>query len=98
VAFSFQNISGLLGPSPEYDSHAELARDIGRAYVGFVRELDPNAAAPAEPAGPRWPRYSLDEPRNVVLNATRSWVEDDTWRKEGIAFINSPEVSKELLG
>lgn len=101
VAFSFQNVSGLLGPSPEYDSHAELARDIGRAYVGFVRELDPNAAVVSgESAGrrPEWPRYSLDKPQNVVLNATQSWVEDDTWRKEGIAFINSPEVSKELLG
>ncbi|KAH6979453.1 Alpha/Beta hydrolase protein [Fusarium venenatum] len=39
VAFSFQNISGLLGPSPEYDSHAELAHNIGQAYANFVTEF-----------------------------------------------------------
>jgi hypothetical protein len=31
------------------------------------------------------------------LNASRCYVEDDTYRKEGIAFINSPAVARELL-
>ncbi|KAI0428057.1 alpha/beta-hydrolase [Xylaria sp. FL1042] len=104
VAYSFQNISGLLGPSPAYDSHARLARAIGRAYVSFVNHLDPNGAgagdavlqAEAE-ALPRWPVYDLEAPTNMVLNATRNWVEADTWRKEGIEFMMRPEVAKELL-
>ncbi|KAI1275080.1 lipase [Xylaria sp. FL0933] len=104
VAYSFQNISGLLGPSPTYDSHARLARAIGQAYVSFVNHLDPNNAgvkkdgvqAEAEVL-PYWPVYDLDEPRNMVLNATRNWVEADTWRKEGIEFMMRPEVAKELL-
>ncbi|KAK6078965.1 carboxylesterase family protein [Seiridium cupressi] len=101
VAFSFQNISGLLGPSPQYDSHLQLAKAIGQAYTYFVNDLDPNGTGD-EGTGksllPAWPKYDLDAPKNIVLNATENWVEDDTWRKEGIAFINTPEVSKELLG
>ncbi|KAI0110440.1 alpha/beta-hydrolase [Nemania sp. FL0031] len=109
VAFSFQNISGLLGPSPQYDSHAKLARAIGQAYIGFVNHLDPNKGtttannsgggkvqAEAE-ALPHWPVYDLKRPTNMVLNATRNWVEADTWRKEGIEFMMTPGVAKELL-
>ncbi|KAI1124764.1 alpha/beta-hydrolase [Nemania abortiva] len=104
VAFSFQNISGLLGPSPQYDSHLKLARAIGQAYVGFVNHLDPNKGTTKNSSGkvqaealPHWPVYDLKRPMNMVLNATRNWVEDDTWRKEGIEFMMTPEVAKELL-
>ncbi|KAK5628000.1 hypothetical protein RRF57_003715 [Xylaria bambusicola] len=102
VAYSFQNISGVLGPRPQYDSHLRLARAIGQAYVAFVNHLDPNQARAAETsteveALPHWPRYGLDRPTNMVLNATANWVEADTWRKEGIEFMTKPEVAKELL-
>lgn len=107
VAFSFQNISGLLGPSPAYDAHVRLARAVGRAYVRFVYDLDPNPAEDEE-AGrengcdgaqglPPWPRYDVEEPRNMVLNAEGCFVEDDTYRREGMAYLNSPEVARELL-
>jgi carboxylesterase type B len=101
VQFSFQNISGTLGPSPEYDSHADLARAIGQAYVRFTYELDPNyndKYGEQENQLPDWPVYDLDEPTNMVLNATENWVEEDTWRKEQIDFINSFEVARELYG
>jgi carboxylesterase type B len=99
VAFSFQNISGLLGPSPQFDSHARLARMVGEAYVRFVYDLDPNVRTNASNSSalPRWPRYDLSRPVNMVLNASRSYVEHDTYRKEGIAFMNTPAVSRELL-
>ena len=106
VAFSFQNISGLLGASPEFDSHVQLARRVGEAYVRFVNDLDPNSKASYGTNGttngtgfslPRWPRYDAEKPKNLVLNAKRSYVEDDTYRREGIAFINSPVVARELL-
>ncbi|KAI1333479.1 lipase [Xylariaceae sp. FL0016] len=96
VAFSFQNVSGLLGPRPEYDSHAMLARAIGQAYIGFVNHLDPNEVS-ADKLLPDWPVYAIEAPSNMVLNATESWVEDDTWRRDGIAFMMTPEVEKELL-
>ncbi|KAI1631563.1 lipase [Biscogniauxia mediterranea] len=101
VAYSFQNISGELGPSPEYDSHALLAKAIGQAYINFVHNLDPNKVSPQVDRGemllPTWPVYDLDTPRNMVLNATKIWVEQDTWRKDGIAFMMTPEVARELL-
>lgn len=104
VAFSFQNITGLLGPSPAYDDDRRIARSVAVAYVSFVHNLDPNP--PAEwgaldrvdaLALPEWPRYSLDDPTNMVLNASGSWVEADTWRKEGIAYLNTYDVARELL-
>jgi carboxylesterase type B len=99
VAFSFQNISGLLGPSPEFDSHARLARTVGEAYVRFVYDLDPNARANSSnnSALPQWPRYDLSRPVNMVLNASWNHIEHDTYRKEGIAYMNTPAVARELL-
>lgn len=99
VAFSFQNISGKLGPSPEYDSHLKLARAIGQAYVRFVYDLDPNPSkgySNREKLLPTWPVYNNAKPKNMILNATENRVEDDTWRKEGIDFINSYNVAREL--
>ncbi|KAH7374541.1 lipase [Plectosphaerella cucumerina] len=100
VAFSFQNISGLLGPSPTYDSHVKLAKVVGRAYIRFVYGLDPNRGE--EETGcngplPAWPRYDLGEPKNMVLSAEKCYLEDDTYRREGMAYLNSPEVARELL-
>lgn len=106
VVFSFQNISGALGPLPEFENYRMLSRGIGRAYASFVWEGQPNGAQGVTggigggkgdnlTGLPFWPRYELDRPTNIVLNANGSWVEADTWREEGIAFINS--ISRELL-
>jgi len=96
VVFSFQNISGALGPLPKYQTYKELSTSIGRAYVNFVVSGDPNGGSRSNSTGlPRWPRYSLEAPTNMVLNSNGSFVEADTWRKEGVAFINS--ISRELL-
>lgn len=91
VMFSFQNISGVLGPLPQYEHYRELSTDIGRAYANFVAMHNPNGVVGL----PEWPKYDVEEPKNVVLNANGSWVEDDTWRKEAIDFINT--ISRELL-
>lgn len=103
VAFSFQNISGLLGPA-QYEAHARLARVVGEAYVRFVNELDPNPredalGGPENPAlsMPYWPRYEVEEPVNMVFNASGIYLEADTYRKDGIRFINSAAVARELL-
>lgn len=104
VAFSFQNISGLLGPAG-CDDDARLGRAVGEAYVRFVYGLDPNPPGDAlhgtdSPAVnvPYWPRYSVKEPVNLVFNASGIYLEDDTYRKDGMEFINSPAVTRELLG
>lgn len=95
VVFSFQNISGALGPLPKYQSYRDLSRNIGRAYISFVYDHDPNTSRGNSSTLPLWPRYNLDAPQNMVLNSNRTYVEDDTWRKEQIDFINT--ISRELL-
>lgn len=103
VAYSFQNISGLLGPSPKYDAERRLSRSIGEAYVRFVYSLDPNAGKGEDASGmdalrlPYWPKYDVGKPVNMVLNASGPYVEPDTFRKEGIEFLNTFEVARELL-
>lgn len=106
VVFSFQNISGALGPLPEYQSYKDLSLGIGRAYASFVSGHQPNGAVGATAGNysgsghnvtglQTWPKYTLGAPQNLVLNANGSFIEADTWRREGIAFINS--ISRELL-
>ncbi len=104
VAFSFQNITGLLGPSPQYDADVMIARAIGMAYVSFVNNLNPNPTGIQTATGsvnatilPYWPLYDLESPINMVLNASRPFLEPDTFRKEGIAYLNSYDVARELL-
>jgi carboxylesterase type B len=97
VVFSFQNMTGKLGPLPAFKKHQDLSKAIGKAYVNFVNRFDPNPPAGNEGASstlPQWPRY-LDKAVNMVLNANNTHVESDDWRKEGIDFINS--ISRELL-
>lgn len=92
VVFSFQNISGALGPLPEYKNYTDLSHDIGRAYISFINDRNPNTN---KGNLPDWPRYILNSPKNMVLNSNQSYVEDDTFRREGIAFINA--VDREQL-
>ncbi|RWA11924.1 hypothetical protein EKO27_g3154 [Xylaria grammica] len=93
VAFSFQNITGTLGP---LSSHKDISTDIGRSYLNFVYRHDPNADKEgARTALPHWPRWTATRPSNMVLNATQPVVERDNFREGGIAFIQS--ISRELL-
>ena len=102
VVFSFQNISGALGPLPQYQSYKDLSLAIGEAYVNFVNDLTPNGANAAAgntsaTALPTWPKYDTSSPQNMLLKAGESTVEDDTFREDGIAFINQPQIWRELL-
>ncbi|RYC53822.1 hypothetical protein CHU98_g12387 [Xylaria longipes] len=96
VAFSFQNITGTLGPLPQFQSHKQISADIGKAYLNFVHRHDPNADKDGVQTGlPYWPRWTATKPSNMVLNATQPYLETDNFRERGIAFIQS--ISRELL-
>ncbi|KAI5242641.1 carboxylesterase [Aureobasidium subglaciale] len=96
VMFSFQNISGAMGPLPQYQHYKALSTGIGKLYANFVGTHNPNGMNTTNGTGlPEWPQYSIDSPTNLVLNATASFVEADTFRKQGISFINS--IWRELL-
>ncbi|ESZ95400.1 hypothetical protein SBOR_4256 [Sclerotinia borealis F-4128] len=110
VVFSFQNISGALGPLPQYQSYLDLSQNIGKAYISFVNHGNPNGRSNSTSTSvsnvmstdskittlPNWPLYSNKSPKNLVLNSNKTYVEDDTWRKEGIDFINWGGVDREL--
>ncbi|KAI0975702.1 Alpha/Beta hydrolase protein [Xylaria arbuscula] len=96
VAFSFQNISGTLGPLPEFQSHKDISVDIGKSYLNFAYSHDPNAnEGGIRTALPHWPQWTVARPYNMVLNATRPEVEKDDFRQHGIAFVQS--ISRDLL-
>ncbi|KAI3327192.1 alpha/beta-hydrolase [Xylariaceae sp. AK1471] len=96
VAFSFQNISGTLGPLPEFRAHKDISVDIAKSYLNFVYRHDPNGDEKGIPTGlPRWPKWTAKTPSNMVLNATQPEVETDNFRERGIAFIHA--ISRELL-
>ncbi|EPS41662.1 hypothetical protein H072_4438 [Dactylellina haptotyla CBS 200.50] len=95
VVYTFQNISGLLGPLPAYANDKVLSTSMGRAYISFVYDHDPNTSRGHESTLPHWPQYDLKRPKNMVFNATHgSWVENDTYRKKAMAFLN--QVDSEL--
>jgi carboxylesterase type B len=85
-----------MGPLPIYQSYKALSTSVGKSYANFVGTYDPNGGNETSETGlPYWPRYTVEKPTNMVLNATASFVEKDTFRKEGISFINS--IWRELL-
>ncbi|KAF1983101.1 carboxylesterase family protein-like protein [Aulographum hederae CBS 113979] len=95
IAFVFLNLDGI-GYEPAAEppfqnktqSYRDLARLMDSSWISFVSSLDPNDW---EGRGdvPPWPKYELDDPKNIVFDANvTSFVEADTWRKEGIKLIN----------
>ncbi|KAI0875277.1 Alpha/Beta hydrolase protein [Hypoxylon argillaceum] len=96
VAFSFQNITSVLGPLPEFQSHKDISDGIGRSYLNFVYWHDPNVRERGvQTRLPYWPKWTATNPSNMVLNATRAEVEKDQFRERGIAFLHT--ISRELL-
>lgn len=53
---------------------------------------------------PEWPKYTVDNPTNMVLNATEApdrlnvHVEPDTWRAEGMALWTQYPLELDLWG
>lgn len=57
-------------------------------WVSFVHDLDPNTGV--DNGTTTWEKYDNRNPKLMVFDANvTSHLEDDTWRKEGIEFINS---------
>ena len=55
------------------------------ALINFVNHFDPNGKA-----GNKWPKYSLQNPKNLVFGpgGTAS-IQDDTYRKQAISVLNA---------
>jgi cholinesterase len=94
VAFSFQNISGALGPLPEHENYTALSHNIGKAYISFVNDSEANTSN-GNSTLHYWSSYDLATVQNIELNSNRSYVEPDTSRENGIAFINA--IDREIF-
>lgn len=101
VAFVLNNIAGLgyhsgkpfTAETPE--SWVRLSEMIASMWAGFIYELDPNAVGSYSGDFVRWDEYGDGDGNEVDIlfdadaNATTSRMEEDTWRKDAIEYINS---------
>ena len=95
IGFVFNNIAGV-GFRPDIkpfedkpQRYLDLADFISKTWVSFVHDLDPNSWRKDNANVADWPKYSLEKPEDFVFEVNKtSGPEADTWRKEGIDFIN----------
>lgn len=95
VAYVFDNTQGLgydVNPfADQSDADYNLAELMSKSWASFIHDLDPNGFEGRFEGADAWPRYSLDQPQNMVWDAnatdTLAYAEADTWRAEGIQFI-----------
>ncbi|CAI7625060.1 unnamed protein product [Penicillium glandicola] len=93
VAFVFHNIAGLgyhygLPFEGVPQSYIDLSTMMTRMWASFIHDLDPNPGVGKPPV--HWDSYSVDKPVDLCLDANvTSYMEADTWRKDGIDYINS---------
>ncbi|KAL2159330.1 hypothetical protein VTH06DRAFT_2333 [Thermothelomyces fergusii] len=84
------DLHGNNPPVANSSSHVALSHAISAMLIAYIYTGDPNAAH--VPGVPVWPKYTVDNPSNLVLNATETpdvlniHVEPDTWREEGMAL------------
>ncbi|TVY83757.1 Lipase [Lachnellula suecica] len=97
VAFVFHNVKGqgFPGLEPPYfgedpfknepASYVELADEMSRRWVSFVHDGTPDYEGCT---GPKWPKYTLDSPKNIVFDANvTTSVEPDIYRKETVDYF-----------
>ncbi|OSS46873.1 hypothetical protein B5807_08857 [Epicoccum nigrum] len=95
IGFVFNNIEGV-GFRPDIkpfegkpQRYVDLAEFVSSSWVSFVNDLDPGAWRKGDKSVDVWPKYELEAPRDFVFEVNKtSGVEVDTWRAEGIEFIN----------
>ncbi|KAL3429484.1 Alpha/Beta hydrolase protein [Aspergillus tetrazonus] len=95
IGFMFNNLEGV-GYRPDIkpfegkaQNYIHLADLMSSTWASFIHDLDLNNYTGRDTSIPDWPRYDVLEPRDFVFDANvTSYLEDDTYRTEGIALIN----------
>ncbi|KAJ5886953.1 uncharacterized protein N7473_009627 [Penicillium subrubescens] len=93
VAFVFHNIAGLgyhygkpFAGVPQ--SYIDLSIMMTSMWASFIHDLNPNSGVMNKSI--HWQAYGKDKPVDLLFSAnTTSYMEADTWRKEGIDYINA---------
>ncbi|KAM0327407.1 hypothetical protein ACHAQA_005693 [Verticillium albo-atrum] len=95
VVFVFNNLQGngyetAVAQNPftgKGETFPQLANLMSSMWISFFNHRDPNFS---QATCIRWPQYSREDPKNFMFdaNATKlSYVEPDTYRKAGIAYV-----------
>lgn len=93
VSFVFHNLAGIgyhygkpFAGVPQ--SYIDLSSMMTSMWASFIHDLDPNPGVVN--GSVHWDSYSTSDPVDLCFNAnTTSHMEADTWRKDGIDYINS---------
>ncbi|GLI77262.1 hypothetical protein PoHVEF18_005550 [Penicillium ochrochloron] len=93
VAFVFHNIAGLgyhygkpFAGVPQ--SYIDLSTMMTSMWASFIHDLNPNSGVVNKSI--HWQAYGKNQPVDLLFSAnTTSYMEADTWRKEGIDYINA---------
>ncbi|GAA5915078.1 uncharacterized protein JCM6883_003261 [Sporobolomyces salmoneus] len=91
VAYVFSNPLPTQNPLGTRPGDAEVANLITSQFISFIHDLTPNNNGVA--GSVEWPNYQ-ESPQNFVFRRNGSWIEPDTYRAEGIAYIN--EIATEF--
>ncbi|KUJ19202.1 carotenoid ester lipase-like protein precursor [Mollisia scopiformis] len=97
VSFVFNNIYGngynnSVASDPfenKPETYMQVAKMMSRMWASFIVDLNPNNAGYG---CIEWPKYTLDDPRNIVFDANvtgLAYIDPDIYRAEGIAYIQS---------
>ncbi|PVH98305.1 alpha/beta-hydrolase [Periconia macrospinosa] len=86
IPFVFGNTEQQITPLGNSTENLRLSRLVMRMWVSFAHGLDPNGHAVSDTVV--WPKYK-DSVSNFVFRADRSYIEADTDRMEGVAYINT---------
>lgn len=100
IPFVFRNIEGLgfrpdIKPFTGLDQrYIDLAYFMSSTWASFIHDLEPNSWRGRSKKIPKWPRYSIQNPRDFVFEANGTChAEKDGYREEGMQLINDHAVS-----
>ncbi|KAJ5293648.1 hypothetical protein N7508_008469, partial [Penicillium antarcticum] len=93
VSFVFHNLAGLgyhygkpFAGVPQ--SYIDLSSMMTSMWASFIHDLNPNPVAVNKSV--HWDAYATSKPVDILFDANiTSHMEADTWRQEGIDYINS---------
>jgi carboxylesterase type B len=94
VAFVFNNTRGIGYDTNPFQgkpvAYQQLSQLMSSSWASFIHDLDPNSFSSRDPTIPAWPKYSIDQPQNMVWEASSTglaYTEPDTFRQVGIQWI-----------
>ncbi|CAH0056298.1 unnamed protein product [Clonostachys solani] len=94
VAFVFNNIYGRGYATNPFENkpitYIQLADLMSKMWVSFIHDNDPNVRKNHRHKGVAWPKYTIDQPDNLVFDTNilgLRYTAKDDYRKTAIAYL-----------